>query len=88
MLCIVKFDILIAKLKPLIMKTTNYNNYNQQILIAQETQLFMEKHERNHLEQNYRSVKEPLMCFSKESNYLDSEFCGALEKQGHGDFLL
>lgn len=69
------------------MRITNQNNYSQQIL-TQETQLFMEKYERNHLEQNYASSKEPLICFTKESNYLDSEFCATLEKQGHGDFLL
>ncbi|MCC9064778.1 hypothetical protein [Flavobacterium piscisymbiosum] len=70
------------------MITTHYNNYHQQLSISSESKMFMEKHERNHLEQSYEFVNEPLSCFGKESNYLDSEFCNTLEKMGHGDFLL
>jgi len=50
--------------------------------------MFMEKHERNHLELAFESVNETLICFGNNSNYLDSEFCSSLEKKGHGDFFL
>ena len=70
------------------MTTANHNTFYQQTSVNSGSQLFMEKHERNHLEQRYESLNEPLLCFSKESNYLDSEFCSTLEQKGHGDFLL
>lgn len=70
------------------MKTANYNNNQQHTSTYSGSLMFMESHERKHLEQSYESVKESLLCFGKESNYLDSEFCSTLEEKGHGDFLL
>jgi len=67
------------------MKTSNQDN---QTSTYSGSQMFMEKHERNHLELAFESVNETLICFSNNSNYLDSEFCSSLEKKGHGDFFL
>jgi len=68
------------------MKVANQNNLHQQFFTTQGSQLLMEKHERSHLEQSFEPVKGSLKCFSRELNYLDSEFCSTLEKKGHADF--
>ncbi|MFQ6601690.1 hypothetical protein [Flavobacterium sp. C3NV] len=70
------------------MITTQYDNYHQQTSLFSGSQIFMEKHERNHLDHTYESVNEPLLCFSKDSTYPDGEFCSTLEEKAHGDFLL
>lgn len=69
------------------MRLASHDNNHHQTSLYSGSQMFMEKHERNHLEQAFESLNEPL-CFSRDSNFLDSEFCSTLEKEGHGDFLL
>lgn len=65
------------------MKTVICANYTQKI--SEDSPLFMEPHERNHVEQVYQCTKEQLLCWGEESNYRDSEFCNMLERadQGH-----
>lgn len=69
------------------MRIANQLNYQPKASLSSASPMFMENYERNHLEQAYETT-EFTVFWSNELNYLDSEFCCALEKEGHGDFLL
>lgn len=68
------------------MRNTNHHNYTQQIHLSDDS-LYMETYERRHVEQFYQSSEDQLICWGKESNYLDSEFCSTLEKALQGSFI-
>ena len=68
------------------MKTAS-NNHLYYNLSTSESLMYMEKHEHNHLNQIYEAKSEPLECWGKESQYLDSEFFIPIEKKQHECFL-
>ncbi|RUT72205.1 hypothetical protein D0817_00880 [Flavobacterium cupreum] len=69
------------------MKTANYANNEQQVKISQDSPMYMEAYERNHIEQAYQSTKDQLLCWGETSNYMDSEFFTALERKDQGSYL-
>jgi hypothetical protein len=66
------------------MKASHYANYTQHL--SQDSPMFMEPYERNHIEQVYKATKEQLVCWGEKSNYLDSEFSNVLERKAQGEF--
>lgn len=64
------------------MKTSHYQQENR---ISQDSPMYMEKYERNHIEQVYQSTKEQLLCWGEESGYFDSEFSTTLERKEFGN---
>jgi hypothetical protein len=59
------------------MKTDNIN-YEEPIS-TDNTPLYVEQYERDHIDWQYKSTTEQILCSGEESNYLDSEFSNELE---------
>ncbi|MEP6805775.1 MAG: hypothetical protein ABI892_14705 [Flavobacterium sp.] len=59
------------------MKTDNIN-YEEPIS-TDNTPLYVEQYERDHMDWQYKSTREQILCWGEESNYLDSEFSNELE---------
>ncbi|TPG33926.1 hypothetical protein [Flavobacterium pectinovorum] len=70
------------------MKTTNSTKQTQQVLLSEDSPMFMETFERNHVEQVYQfyqSVKEQLLCWGEEPKYPEGEFSNTFERKDQGE---
>ncbi|WP_394773066.1 hypothetical protein [Flavobacterium sp.] len=63
---------------------TDYINYEEPIS-TDDTPLYVEQYERDHMDWQYKSTREQLLCWGEESNYLDSEFSNELENTDQGN---
>jgi hypothetical protein len=64
------------------MRTDNIN-YEEPVS-TDNTPLYVEQYERDHMDWQYKSTKEQLLCWGEESSYLDSEFSNELEGEDQG----
>ncbi|MDA6069949.1 hypothetical protein NJT12_10005 [Flavobacterium sp. AC] len=67
------------------MKTANSTQYTQQVFLSEDSPMYMETFERNHIEQVYQSTKEQLLCWGEEPKYLNSEFSNTFERKDQGE---
>lgn len=68
------------------MRTYN-ENYTAPISISEDSPLYMETFERNHVERFYQSTSEELLCWGEEPKYIDSEFSNTFERKDQGNRL-
>lgn len=63
---------------------TDYINYEEPIS-TDNAPLYVEQYERDHIDWQYKSTREQLLCWGEESSYLDSEFSNELENTDQGN---